>query len=229
MQTNSVPPVLGQPPPVRKKRRWWLYVLLGVGCLVVLGIAVVVLIAGYFNSVVNNYTEAQPKTLAKVDASPAAQEQLKARWVYFQQSVTAGRNTRPFKLSADDLNVFLANNPQLKDRVRFRIEGNRLLADFTMPLDQTRQPKLQGRHLNGLATLNLKFADGFLTLSVAELEANGKPVSRSLLGRALLGKLQQENLLKFLDNNREVMDFLQRIDTVEISEGFVVLTPMEGR
>lgn len=220
---NSELPVI-PPPPVRKKRRWWRYVLLGAGGLVVLGVAVIVLIVSYLNSLVTTYTEAQPKTLARVDASPAAQQQLKTNWVYFQEAVAAGRNTRPFKLSAEDLNVFFINIPQLKDLLRFRIDGGKLLADFSVPLDQTRQKKLKGRHLNGVATFNLKFEYGFLTLSVAELEANGKPVPRWLLG-----KLKKENFLKDLDHQPDIMEFLQNIDHVDISEGFVVFTPMEGR
>ncbi len=200
-----------------------MYALVVLGCLVVLGVALVVAILGYLNSLVTKYTETQPRTLITVDASPAAQEQLKARWLAFQQSVNSGRRARSFKLSAEDLNVFLANIPKLTNFLRLRIEGDKLLGDFTVPLDQTRQAKLKGRHLNGVVTFNLKFENGFLDLTVADLEANGKPAPRWILAR-----MQKENFLRDLERNRDVMDLLQRIDTVQVTDGFVVVTPLDA-
>ncbi len=217
------PPVI-QPAPARKKRRWWLYALIVLGCLVVLGVGLVVAILGYINSLVTKYTDSQPKALVTVEASPAKQEELKTRWTAFQQSVAAGRSTRPLKLSADDLNVFLANIPNLRDRLRFVINGDKLQGDFTVPLDDTRQAKLKGRYLNGRVTFNFKFEEGFLTLNVGELEANGRPAPRWLVSR-----LQKENFLRFLDSNQDVMGLMQRIENVEISDGYVVVTPLEGK
>lgn len=217
------PPFI-QPAPVRKKRRWWLYALIVLGCLVVLGVGLVVAILGYINSLVTKYTDSQPKALVQVEASPGKQEELKNKWTAFQQSVTAGRSTRPFKLSADDLNVFLANIPNLRDRLRFVINGDKLQGDFTVPLDETRQAKLKGRYLNGRVSFNFKFEEGFLSLNVADLEANGHPAPRWLLS-----KVQKENFLKSLDHSQDFMDFMQRIESVEISDGYVVVTPTEGK
>jgi hypothetical protein len=222
----NLPPRIAAPPP-RRRRRWWFYALVGLGALA--GAAVALVIAGvlYFNSLVRTYTDPAPRPLARIEAPPEAMAALKSRWESFAQSVAAGVETPPFKLSADDLNVLMASNPELKDRLCLTIHSNTLTGEFTVPLDQkkARDPgkagPLQGRHLNGRATFKLEFEEGFLNLTVASVEARDKPIPAWLLRR-----LQRENFLKDLDGNRAARQLLDKMDNVTVQDGSVVFTPL---
>jgi hypothetical protein len=174
----------------------------------------------YGNYLIRTYTETQARPVPHVEGSPEAQEQLKARWTGFQAAVNGDKRPSPLRLSGEDANVFLSNFPATRDRLYLRIVGDRLEGQFCFPLDQTRQPKLKGRHLNGVATFNLEFDGGLLTLNVATVEANNKPIPHWLLAR-----LQNRNLLQQLDANFELMQLFQKLDTIQVKDGAITLTP----
>jgi len=206
--------------PVRRKRRWWFRVLVGLGCLVVLAIVGLVLLVGYWQSLIRNYTATRPESLPQVANVAEATQELQARWKVFWDAVLDGKARTPFTLSAADLNVFIANIPELKDRLRLAITNNQILGRFSTPLDQAKQKELKGRFINGTARLHLSFDDGWLTAQVLDLKANGK-----LVPGWVQKKVQKENLLKDLDRNPEVVTFLQNLRNVEVMDGGVILTP----
>jgi hypothetical protein len=231
--TNDFPPVPGRRPsdpesataatsvpPIRKRRRWWLYLLVSLGSLVFLAIVAVALLVGYWKSLITNYTSTQPAPLPHRIASGEAIEDLKTRWGGFWQAVMDDRAEAPFKLSADDLNAVLANIPQLQDRLLLSITNDRIMGQFSVPLDQAKQKELRGRFINGTAHLNLVFEDGWLTAQALDLKANGKAIPAWLQKKA-----QKENILKDLDKNAEVTAFLHKLHNVEVKDGFVILTP----
>jgi hypothetical protein len=230
--TNDVPPASGerpfdpaQPaappvPLVRKKRRWWVYALVGIGSLVVLAIVAVALLVGYWKSLIRNYTATQPVTLPHSAASPEAIEALKYRWAGFWQAVLDNNARDPFKLSADDLNIVIANIPDLQNRLRLVITNNQILGHFSVPLDKAKQKELQGRFINGTARLNVMFDDGWLSAQVLDLKANGK-----LVPGWIQKKVQKENILKDLDKNQDAVAFLHKLHNVEVKDECVILTP----
>jgi len=231
--TNELPPASGDyttathhpdaplpAQPVRKKRRWWFRVLVALGGLVVLAIVGVVLLAGYWQSLVRNYTATRPEPLPQVANFSESIENLRARWNVFWEAVLDGEAGTPFKLSADDLNTVIANIPELKDRLHLLITNNLILGRFSTPLGQAKQKELRGRFINGTARLNLAFDDGWLTAHVLDLKANGKPVPGWIQK-----KVQKEDILRDLNKNFEVAAFLHKLRNVEVMDGGVVLTP----
>jgi hypothetical protein len=126
----------------------------------------------------------------------------------------------PFKLTADDLNVVIANIPDLQERLRVVITNNQIVGHFSVPLDKAKQKELQGRFINGSARLNLMFDDGWLSAQVLDLRANDK-----LVPGWVQKKVQKENILKDLDKNQEVIAFLHKLKSVEVKDGSVILTP----
>ena len=208
-------------PPVRKKRRWWLYAGVVAGVLVLAAGALVVAVLLYWNHLVATYTETQPKPLPPMDDSSAPGERLNAKWTAFANELEAGRPPPPVSLSADDLNVFIAENiPQLKDWLRLSIAGDQLQGQFSVPLEQTGQRKLKGRYLNGVATFRLAFQPGWVDLRATAVEANGKPIPRWILRR-----LQKQNLLQKLHENFQATELLQKLENVQVKEDQVTLTP----
>jgi hypothetical protein len=216
-------PELPIPPAApRKKRRWWLYVLIALGSLLLLGVVAVVLFIGYAKSLVSTYTETKPRVFPKVQYDPQRWKALESEWTEFARAVQNRQNPPPFKISADDLNQFFARitNAPFRDHVRFVITNNQLKAEFSAPLEQTRRPELKGRFVNGTATINIIFQEGWLTVNVGAVEANGKPAPGWLLKR-----LGRENLTKDMDRNRELVNLFGEIDSIQVKDGQIVITP----
>jgi len=218
----NTPPELAPPLP-RRKRRWWVYALAGLAGLVAVVVVAVLLILGYGRSLVRHYTATAPRTFPVVEANRDRQKALQSSWEEFVKSLQAGQRPPPFKISADDINQFLAGNRGMGRHVHFVITNNELLAEFSLPLGQSGQPFLKDRYLNGVARVNLHFADGWLTVGLGRVEANGKPIPDFLLRR-----LQRENFVKALDRNPELVNAMHELESVEIRDGFIVLTPYTG-
>lgn len=219
---TAPPPAMPAAKPARKKRRWLLYTGLAVAGLFVLGVALLVALAAYWSSLIATYTEPQPKPLPPFEFTPEARDAVISRWLAFRKNIEAGKSPPPFELSAEDVNTLLADKaPTIEDKVRVVIDQDKLRAQFSLSLAKPGEPKLQGRYLNGRATLNLSFADGWPDLRVATVEANGKPIPRWLLRR-----LQKLDLLKDVSSNPAFVQMLQDTDNIRVSDGAVVIKPV---
>ncbi|MEK7677471.1 MAG: hypothetical protein AAB676_16715 [Verrucomicrobiota bacterium] len=210
--------------PLRKKRRWLLYAGIALGVLVLLAGTLLVLGVSYWNSLIRTYTETKPKQLSAVDSSPEAKERLQRKWAEFRTSLEQGRTPPPLELSADDLNGFLAGLPEAKitNLFQFRIVHDQLEGEFSVPLDKSGQRKLKGRYLNGLVRFNVSFTDGLLFMTAASVQANGKPIPKWILSR-----LQRRNLLQDLGQNMETQQLLQNVESIQIKDGAITITPAE--
>ena len=150
-----------------------------------------------------------------------AADRLQAKWTAFAAELEARRTPPPVSLSADDLNAFITDHmPQLTDQMRLAIAGGQVKGQFSVPLAQTGQRKLQGRYFNGLATFDVTFQAGRLDVRTVALEANGKPVPRWILRR-----IQKHNVLQQLYENANASDVLQRLESVQVKDDQILLTP----
>ena len=211
-------------PAVTKKRRWWFYVLLAGAILLVTALTLVLAGTLYWNHLLRTYTDTQPKPLPNVEASPTAQEQLEARWVEFKEAVAGRKAPPPLQLTADDLNVFLTGMAKSTEKIFLRLAGDRLQGQFSLPLNKSGQGKLKGRYLNGVATFAFTFEDGWLTLTVAQVEANGKPIPKWILRQ-----LQKKNFLQDFDHDWETIEFLQKLESIEVKGGAIIFKPAQRK
>jgi hypothetical protein len=209
-------------PPARKKRRWWLYVLGVLGGLCCLVILALFLGYGYYRSMVRGYTTDKPSPLPKVEFDAQRYNELLARWGEFADALKKRQNPPPFTISPDDLNLFFAKDKQMRDKVAFAITNGQLVARFSAPLDQVGPNLLKGRYVNGAAQINVLLQDGWLTVGLGSVTANGKP----LPGWMLKG-IRRENLLKDLDRNPEMVNLFHELESIRIQNGAVVLTPLK--
>ena len=187
------------------------------------GLIVIVSVVGYWHSLIKNYTSTQAQPLPALEVFDADLEHLTSRWTSWVTDVATDNAVPPFKASADDLNLLVGKNPALKDHLRIVITNNQVCGQFSFPLDQTKKRELKGRFLNGQGRLNLDFQGGDLIVTVAELKANGKPIPGWIFK-----KLQKKtgNLAKDLQKNHDVVAFMKKLDTLEVRDNEVVITPM---
>lgn len=204
----------------RPRRRWWLYLAVVLGGLALLAVVAVAALLTYWHSLVRTYTALEAAPLPAITGSDQDLTALLVRWAAFQDAVAGGTATEPFRASAADLNLLIGQNPDLRDRVRLVITNNQVLGQFSFSLAQVQQPELRNRFVNGLARLELDFRDGWLTVSVAELSANGRPVPWWVMK-----KVRQENLVKDLDKNPDTVEFLHRLAAIVVEDDHIVLKP----
>ncbi|MBI5386738.1 MAG: hypothetical protein HZA90_18870 [Verrucomicrobia bacterium] len=221
MNGPVIPPPIPAPPLPRKKRRWWVYLLLALGGLFVLGVLTVVLLAFYAKSLFDNYTSKEPVPIKRIQFDRDAQKQLQKDWEEFQKAVLSGKETRPFRITADDMNLMMSRNPWMREHVNFVITNGELKARFSMPMRGMGPPQLRDRFLNGFATIDIAFQDGWLTVSVGKVEVNGRPAPNWALGQ-----LRGQNFLQQFDRDRNFVGLMQEIDSITITNDAILITPL---
>lgn len=217
-QDRSIEP---QPQPLlKKKRRWWVYVLIGVGALVMLAIVAFIALFSYYRSLIKNYTDIKPRPLPAIEVSKDKVQQLWVRWKDFTDKLFSKEPPEPFVLTEDDINQMICYSGNAKDFLRVKIEGNKIKALFTVPLDLTNKKELKGKFLNGIATLALQLEDGFLKLNLESALVNDKPAPNWLVNH-----IKKRNILENLENNYEFLQILQELDDVQVRDGAIVFIP----
>lgn len=222
MENQSAGHPRGMDTQVRRRRRTWLwYAGLALVALAGLGLAAVTALFLYWRSLVQTYTTPTPEPLPAVRGTEMDRTALVVRWSLFFENVRQGVPTPPFEITADEINLLLAADPQVGDRLRIELTNGSVFGRFTFPLAQSGKRELAHRHLNGRARLQLDLTDGWLTVTVAEMEANGRPIPNWLLRR-----LQRENLLRDVDRQPEMLEFLRQLAAIEVVGDRLILRPV---
>jgi hypothetical protein len=172
------------------------------------------------NKLVMEWTATAPVELPKVQISEDERRSVRERVEAFHKAVNAGTATEPLVLSGDDLNALIEENPTFKDTIYTRIEGDKLKAQVSIPLDRFKIGMVRGRYLNGEAELKASLSNGVLVVNLDTLEVNGKRPPESFLR-----SLRQQNLAKDAYNNPENAEMLSRFESMAIKDGKIILTP----
>jgi hypothetical protein len=194
----------------------------GAACLVI--ILVAFLIGLYqLKRMLNFYTDAHPVPLPTVQISPAEFEQLRQRIETFQDAVRTGRPTEPLSLTADEINAYIQNEPNLakaKGKVYLTIEGNRLKSQVSLPLEELGLRLFRGRYLNGTGIFNVGLQKGNLGITPDVIVVKGKP-----LPGVYMDKIRSQNLAEGLNNNPRVSVALNHLQEIRVKDGKLVLVP----
>jgi hypothetical protein len=152
------------------------------------------------------------KEMPAYEAPPAQIEAVKERWRNFESAFEQNEPAE-IELTADDLNDLIASNRHLRGNAFVSIEGNRLRARTSIPLQEfVRQ---RGYYLN--ADIEIEFA-GRQSLDRPRLSAivvNGRTVPSDLLDWKLDSRELREYLTEFREKNN--------VGSIEIRDGKVIL------
>ncbi len=201
------------------------------GCLSVVILALACAVGLYFgvryaiNRAVEQYTSATPVAIEVVQASPAEIAAVQDRFKTFTDAIRAGQPAESLSLSAKDLNLLINHAPdlpQFKDHVQVTIEGAKLKAKLSLPLDSFGIAKLKGRYFNGAAEVNASLENGVLFVTLDALEVNGKPVPEQIMAA-----IRSQNLAKDVYKDARSVEVLKKLDSIQVEDGRVLVKPRE--
>jgi hypothetical protein len=199
------------------------------GCVIASVLAVLLIIAlavgaffvmRFFSGVVEEWTSPSPMELPKVHASEEERKAVRERIDTFHKQLEQGTAVEPLVLTSDDLNALIEDSPDFKGTIYARVEGDKLKAQISFPLDKLNVRLVRGRYLNGEAELKASLNNGVLIVTLDSLEVNGKrPPENFLRG------MRQQNLANDAYKNPKNAEMIRRFESLEIKDGKIILKP----
>lgn len=195
----------------------------GGGLMVFLGVRQVV-------NAVASVAEDGPRTFPEIPAATADEvaDLEKRLQTYSDAMKTDHPPTEPLELSEAEINQLINSNANLKGLVYIDFEPDLIKGEVSIPLDNftTRFNKLRGKYLNGEVELTAEItSQGFLDVHLKKLKAgDGKEVDANVI--AQIGK---ENLARDINNDREMVELLSKIEKLEILKNKVRLVPRKAK
>ena len=163
-------------------------------------------------------TSAEPR---KFEPPPSAAEEdaFRLKFEALRDAVLKG-DSAEFRFSANDLNAWLfanGRNSDLADHLRFRTEGDWLVAEVSVPLSFMNEfpllPSLRTRFFNGRLAARLGVEKGVLKVQNFDLEGNGKRLPWLFTGTPY---------------KQSIADALQKGIRARLPEGDLVLSRLES-
>jgi hypothetical protein len=198
------------------------------GCVIASVLAVLLIIAlavvsyiGYrfISDAVKEWTSPEPMELPHVQVSEEERKTAKERVTSFRTAIEEGKAVEPLVLTSDDLNALIEDS-EFKGTVYAKVEGDKLKALVSIPLDKLDVGILRGRYLNGEAELKASLSEGVLLVTLDSFEINGKkPPDR------FLQELRQQNLAKDAYKNPRNAEMIRRFESLEIKANKIILKP----
>ncbi len=206
-------------PKPRKERGCFFWGCLGAG---IIGGLLLILIGGgivyFIREVALKFTSTQPVPVPVYDLKPGEYEGIQKRIEAFKTAARANQSAE-LALSADDINAIVAGDDELKKlggQVSFRIEGDQVLLDASIPLD--RLWLMGGRYFNGTFGVEPVLAGGRLLMFLESATVNGEPLPEDFLGA-----FKRKNLLEGQRGQKE-WDFVEKAKDLKVEGGKITVT-----
>lgn len=173
-----------------------------------------------------DFTDDHPTPLPGIKLSDTEVKELRKRVDDFRESVRAGKPTKPLELTPDEINALIATDEDLapvKGKLYvLGIEGDKIKARLSVPMEDVSLPVFKGRYLNGDAAFNLMLKNGIIRLHAQDVTVKGKPVPE-----VYMQKIRTQNLAQNINRNPRVSVALDWIESIKVSNGKLVITPKE--
>ena len=209
----GVPPELPRPQLPQKRRGCLLW-----GCLTVLVLGGSLLgFVGYVAYHLYNLTSSEPAPVLVANPAPAEVEGIQKRIDAFAK---AEGSPATVEISPDDINALVAGTEDGKrfvGKVFFRADGDRVVADVSIPLSELGVERLKDRYLNGTLRFKLAEKDGAPVISIDDATAGGEH-----LPSWWLSQLRERNLIDLLPED-DVSLFLSKVKGVAVKDGKIVI------
>jgi hypothetical protein len=211
-------------PPAQKRRQGCL--LSGCFVLVVLFLlSLIGLLLGY-RMFLHMFTAKAPAHFPPPALTEPQRQAVHSRITAFRDAVRSAQPTPPLTLNADEINAALFTEPELQPYTNVihidRIDQQGIVAGVSVPIKKLplRLPLANDRFINGTARFTLSLTNGTLKIKAQDLSVNGRPFPDRFMG-----KIRTWNLAADINNNPRSSPGLNRLQSVEIKDGTLVITP----
>lgn len=207
----------------------------GFGCLLVVILSVVAVIglgiAGkkWVETKIDEYTSYEGKPVEAPQATPEQIATAISKAEAFRDGMAEGGTPAPLELTGEELNLILWNDPefsQLAGKAEVGIEGDRLHANISIPIDDLPLPEgaladmLKGKYFNGEVGVKMGMASGQPALYLDSLSVNGTPVPEMFMSG-----LRSQNLLEEALKNPDASASFDRIEDIRVEGGRLIIIP----
>lgn len=207
----------------------------GIGCLVLVVLGIV---GGFFlvsfgknklADLAGAYVSDEPVAIARPAVSPTEVEETVARFDRFREAMRSGRASEPLAVTDQEINALLFHHPDLEalaGRTAVRIEDDQLWATVSFDLDDIEIPfgfldeALRGKHFNGEVAFSIDTVAGRPALFIEDLKVGGRSIPKPILD-----EMKNENLLKDALSDPEAREFFDKIESIRIEGGRLVIVP----
>lgn len=196
------------------------------GCVTLIVLICLLVIGGYFavrkgiNWAVNEFSSETKLEITRFSPDPGEFTRISGKMEQFVEDVNSENTAKPLVLSERDINAFLSGQEILKDSVYVDINEDIMKIEVSFPLKEF---GYEGRFVNALAEFKGGLENGELFIEPISLKVANKDVPRESLNaireKDFLRKLKQKN------QNQEAAEFLDKLETVEIKNGNVIIVP----
>jgi len=207
---------------------------LGIGCLVVIVLAVV---GGFFaykgfkgivSKLANNYTDTTPVELLMVDASEDEIVETLNRFDDFANSLEDGKKLPELVLTSKDINILIQKNEDFDEAANslyVNIKGDRIHADVSISLDKLGEvtnldDTLKGRYLNGSVVFQVGMAVERLVVNIDSITVDDKKVPSTFIQA-----INNEGIGNKFHEDKDVAKFLDKIHSIKIKDDKLYIIP----
>ncbi len=198
-------------------------VILAVVLLVVIGVGIYVSYR-YIIDTAKKYTDTIPAPMPAVAMPEPQRVELRKKVEEFGKGIEARTAAEPIVLTADDLNALIDENPMLTGKAHVDIVGDKVTAKISFPVSDMKLPKpfreLDGRYLNGSATLRVSLRDGVLDVRADSIEAKGQP-----LPKEIMDGLKNQNLAEKSLDDPKARAAVSKLESIVVKDGKIIVTP----
>jgi len=173
------------------------------------------------------FTEEAPMSLPASTMPAQDYAQLERRVEAFPAAARAATEPVTLVLSGDDLNALIAHHPDwryLAGKVWVTLDGSDVRGDVSLPLGDlfAQVPgfsRLEGRYLNGAATLKVALFEGILVVKVVSLEIKGQSPSP-----AFMAEIQRRNLVQDAPHDAKFKELVDEFESIVVANGKLTIT-----
>ena len=193
------------------------------GCVVGVGLLMLFVVGLYFvgrsvsravTEFVDQYTESVPRSLPRISISETELTEIRDRFESFRTAMTERQEAPPLELSARDLNALIQHDrmfSDLKDRVFFEIEDNRLKGEVSIPLGIFEMGFGEGLYLYGSAVFDLSLDSRGLAARVIQMELSGRN-----LPEEFMKPVRNQNIVEDVELDGETKAFIDALQSIRI-------------
>lgn len=214
---------MSQPTPAKRQHGCLFYgCIAGAVCLLAILVAFLLLLH-MGKQALNGFTDTKPSPLPALNLTQPEIEELQRKFDHFKDAASSGRPVPPLALSSDEINGLLANSPEFHEtqgKIYVKVEDDHLQAQFSVPMTDLGLKVFKGRYLNGTGIFKVSLQNGLLVMTPVDIFVKGKPLPESYMA-----KIRQQNFATGINNNSQASVAFNRLQSVEIREGKLVLIP----